>query len=241
MRISPLLIFHISAGLFALLSGTVAMIFRKGSRGHVVAGRVFVISMLSLAAAGAILAVMKSQTGNVVGGIVTLYMVTTAWTTSRRRDGETGTLDSAALLVALAIGVWLLIYGFEAANSSTASKGGYPAIFYFIWASVVLLSGAGDLRMLLRRGVFGVQRITRHLWRMCFALFIASGSFFLGQQQVFPASWRGAPFWFVPALLPLLLMIFWLVRVRLKNAYNRTAPYRISEPGAEFAKQSSAS
>jgi hypothetical protein len=30
------------------------------------------------------------------------------------------------------------------------------------------------------------QRITRHLWRMCFGLFIATGSFFLGQQAVFP-------------------------------------------------------
>jgi hypothetical protein len=78
--------------------------------------------------------------------------------------------------------------------------------------------------MLVRGGVFfGAQRIVRHLWRMCFALFIAAGSFFLGQQRVFPASWRGAKVWFVLAFLPLLLMIFWLVRVWLTNAYKQKA------------------
>ena len=52
-------------------------------------------------------------------------------------------------------------------------------------ASIPLLAAIGDLRMLLRGGISGTSRITRHLWRMCYGLFIATGSFFLGQQQVF--------------------------------------------------------
>jgi len=59
----------------------------------------------------------------------------------------------------------------------------------------------------------------RHLWRMCFGFFIATGSFFLGQQQVFPAWLRGSGVLFIPALLPLILLIFWLFRVRFTNAY----------------------
>jgi hypothetical protein len=54
---------------------------------------------------------------------------------------------------------------------------------------------------------------------MCFALFIAAGSFFLGQQQVFPASVRGSPLLFVPVLAVLALMIFWVCRVRFTSAY----------------------
>jgi uncharacterized membrane protein len=238
MSFSPILFLHISSGITGLLSGTVAMSFRKGSRGHVAAGRVFVISMLSLSTAGAYLAVMKSQTGNVIGGVVTFYMVTTAWATTKRKEGETGIFDWGALIVALAVGVGLVIYGLGAANSPTGSRGGYPAVFYFIWASVVLFSAAGDVRMLMRGGVFGAQRIVRHLWRMSFALFIASGSFFLGQQQVFPASLRGAKVWFVPAFLPLILMIFWLLRVWFTNEYKRTGPpYRTQTNPGEFGKQ----
>jgi hypothetical protein len=82
-----------------------------------------------------------------------------------------------------------------------------------------LLGDCGGLRMLLRGGIFSRQRITRHLWRMCFGLFIATGSFFLGQQQVFPAFLRGTIFLTVPALLPFPLLIYWLIRVRFKKAY----------------------
>jgi uncharacterized membrane protein len=235
MRISPLLVFHISAGIVALLSGAAAMSFRKGSRGHVVVGRVFVISMLSLAAAGAYMAFRKSQTGNFMGGVMTFYLVATAWATVRRRDGETRIFDWGALAVALAFGAIAVTLGLQALHHQTE----YPPAVYFIWGSVALLSAAGDVRVLARRGVFsGRQRIVRHLWRMCIALFIASGSFLLGQQQVFPAAWRGAPVWFVPALLPLVLMIFWLVRVRFKNAYIGSSPDRSPANGAAFVKQS---
>jgi hypothetical protein len=152
-------------------------------------------------------------------GILTFYLVATAWLTARRRDGEAGIFDLAALMVPLAVGAGLAIYGLEAAHSQTGSKGGYPAGAYFIFGSVAVLFAAGDIRMLVRGGVSGAQRIARHLRRMCFALFIAAGSFFLGQQQVFPAALRKTNVLFPLSILPLILMIFWLFRVRFTNAY----------------------
>lgn len=81
--------------------------------------------------------------------------------------------------------------------------------------------------MILRGGLHGVQRIARHLWRMCVALLIAMFSFFLGQQQLLPESVRGS-FWpFVPEILVLGLMIFWLCRVFFTNAFRTAA--RISK------------
>jgi uncharacterized membrane protein len=219
MRFSPLLVFHICAGTSAMLSGTAAMSFRKGSHRHRVAGNVFVIAMLALSASGAYMGFMKHQTLNGFMGVLTFYLVVTAWSTARRRDGETHIFDWGALIVPLAVGAALAIYGLEAANSQTGSKGGYPAAAYFIFGSMALLFAAGDVRMLVRGGVSGTQRVARHLRRMCVGLFIATGSFFLGQQQVFPAALRKTNLLFIPAILPLLLMIFWLVRVRFKNAY----------------------
>ncbi|MDB5452392.1 MAG: hypothetical protein JWO33_970, partial [Caulobacteraceae bacterium] len=43
----------------------------------------------------------------------------------------------------------------------------------------------------------------------------ATGSLFLGQQQVFPEPLRGSPILMVAALAPLAAMVFWLLRVRL--------------------------
>jgi hypothetical protein len=131
-----------------------------------------------------------------------------------------GIFDWAAFLFALATGVLFVTHGVRLATGAVAPKPGVPVGMIFFLGFVVLLAAAGDLRMLVR-GVFGRQRIVRHLWRMCFSFFIATGSFFLGQQQAFPKAWRGSAVWFVPALLPLAAMIFWLVRVRSINAYKR--------------------
>jgi hypothetical protein len=69
---------------------------------------------------------------------------------------------------------------------------------YFFMGSVALLAAAGDVRMLVRGGVFGPHRMARHLQRMCFALFNAAGAVFLGQQQVFRALLRETNVLFVP-------------------------------------------
>jgi hypothetical protein len=94
----------------------------------------------------------------------------------------------------------------------------------FFFGAVLLLATAGDIRMLARRGISGRQRIIRHLWRMCYGLFITTGSFFLGQQQAFPAFLRGSIFLTVLALLPFPLMIYWLFRVRFSKAYRAGPP-----------------
>jgi len=58
-----------------------------------VAGNIFFVSMLTLSSAAVYLAFMKHEMHNVFGGILTLYLVTTAWVTARRRDGETSLFD----------------------------------------------------------------------------------------------------------------------------------------------------
>ncbi len=219
-----LLPLHVSAGIAGILSGTAAMSFRKGSPRHALAGKIFVISMLTMAASAVYLAALKHQNNNVGGGVLTFYLVATAWVTAKRRDGETSILDWAALLIPLWAGIGGWINGLEAVHSPTGSKYGVPAGMHFFLGSVMLLAAAGDVRMLLRGGVFGAQRIVRHLWRMCFGLFIATGSFFLGQgSKVFPAFILKTNVLFIPAILPLILLIFWLFRVRFTYAYKRTS------------------
>ena len=217
----PLLALHIVAGTLGMLSGFVAVFLRKGSRQHGLAGNVFVLSMLCLSASGTSLAVMKSQPGNILGGTLTFYLVATAWMTARRTDEEPGILDWGALLVVLAVGACQLTFGLEAANSQTGLKYGYPPWPYFFMGSVALLAATGDVRMLVRHGISGTPRIARHLWRMCFALFIAASSIFLARQQIFPALLRKTGVLVLLSFLPLILMIFWLVRVRFTNAYKR--------------------
>jgi hypothetical protein len=229
MRFSPVLLFHICAGIIGCLSGFVAVSFRKGSRRHALAGNIFVVTMLSLGASGAYLAVMKSQPGNILGGILTFYLVATAWmTVKRREDAEPGIFDWSALLVILAVAACQLTFGLEATVSPTGLKYGYPPGPYFFMGSVAVLAVAGDVRLLLRRGISGTQRIARHLWRMCFALFIAAASIFLARQQLFPALLRKTGVLYLLSFLPLILMIFWLLRVRFTNAFKEKVLNRVT-------------
>ncbi|MFL6313939.1 MAG: hypothetical protein ACJ71W_17725 [Terriglobales bacterium] len=218
---SPLLRFHIGGGAIGLLSGFLALALRKGSRRHRVAGRVFAVSMMCMGGAAAWLAVMKSQPSNVLAGTLTLYFVATAWVTIRRRAGETSKFDWVALLIPLAVGAVMMTSGIQALNSLTGAKYGVPAVMHFFLGSIALSAAAGDVRMLLRGGVFGTQRISRHLWRMCFGLWIAAGSVFLARQQLFPAFLRNTGALYFLTALPLLIMVFWLVRIRFTSAQKR--------------------
>jgi hypothetical protein len=219
MPFSPTLLLHIASGTLGMLSGFVAVFLLKGSRRHALAGSVFVVSMLILSASGVYLAIVKHQLGNITGGTLTFYLVATAWMTARRRDGEPGLFDWGALLVILALEAVTVTFGLEASHSPTGQKYGYPPGPYIFLGSVALFAIMGDVRMLARRGISGTQRLARHLWRMCFALFIAAASIFLARQQVFPALLRRTGVLIFLSFLPLGLMIFWLIRVRFAKAY----------------------
>src|SRR6266481_7542173 len=167
MSYSLLLFLHICGAIIGLLSGTAALIFRKGFRWHRAAGNVFFVSMLIMSASGAgIAAFLKPNMGNVFGGVVTFYLVATGWLTIMRKEGETGLVEFCLLLVALAAAGGGLTYGWEAAHGATGLKEGYPPGPYFIFGSLSLWAAALDVRMLVRGGVSGAARIARHLWRM---------------------------------------------------------------------------
>lgn len=232
MPYSPILIVHICAGTVGLLSGTAAIIFRKGSPRHVLAGKIFVASMLAMAAGAVYLAIERHQPNNLGGGILTFYLILTAWLTARRRDGETSRFDWVAILIPLTIGILGWMNGVEALRSPSGSKYGVPGGMHLFMGSVCLLAAAGDVRMLVRGGVFGAQRVARHLWRMCFGLFITAGSFFLGPfnrplrlltsvgiGRHLPAALFSLNLYLVLSILPLFLLVFWLIRVRFSSAY----------------------
>jgi len=234
MSYTPILLVHICAGSLGLLSGTAAIIFRKGSPRHVLAGRIFVAAMLIMGAFAVYLAITRHQPNNVGGGIFTVYLITTAWLAARRRDGATSRFDWLLLLIPLALGIQTWLNGIQVVRSGASSQDGVPVGMTFFMGTVMLLAAAGDVRMLLRGGIFGAKRIARHLWRMCFGLFIAAGSFFMGPSnrplrllstvglgQHIPPALFSTTLYLILTILPLVLLIFWLIRIRFTNSYRK--------------------
>lgn len=81
--------------------------------------------MLTTAAAEVYLAIVKHQTPN-IAGILTFCLVTTAWLTARRCDGETSRFDWGVLLIPLVGASWGWFTGLEKVFSRTPPDDGVP-------------------------------------------------------------------------------------------------------------------
>lgn len=207
---------HISMGMVGILSGAAAMSLRKGSRLHQRVGNVFFVSMLIMSACGAIIAAtFTPNRGNIMGGSVVFYMVATAWVTVWRKPGTAGLLEVAIALLGLATATAGMTFGMLAANAPSHRLDEYPPTLYFIFGSVALLLTAFDVRMILRGGVAGVARTSRHLVRMCLAMFMATASLFLGQAKIFPPAVRHSGLLPVPVYLVIGAFLYFLIRVRV--------------------------
>jgi len=210
---------HITGGAIGMVTGVVALASRKGQRVHRAAGSVFFLAMFMAYAIGAGVAPFldTGQRPNFVAGIMALYLLVSGAMAARRREATAGAPEIVGLLVALGIttaGVVLMRMG---AASPSGTVDGSPPQAFFLFTIAGAFAAAGELHVLVRRQLSNVSRIARHLWRMCFSLFIASGSFFLGQQQVFPEALQDSALLYAVALSPLPVMLFWLGKVRFDD------------------------
>ncbi len=231
---SPLLPIHILAGSIALLSGFAALALRKGGKGHIRVGTWFFGSMAVMTLTGALIAALKPERGTAVIGILTCYLVVTAWMAARRREGRFGRPEMIACLIGGACAATMLGLGLLGLASPNGRVDSLPGGVHFGFAAVAGIATALDLNFLVRGRLAQHQRIARHLWRMCAALLIASTSFFFGQQKVMPEIIQGSPFLSVPPLIVLSAMIFWIFRVRFSRRFGggraRVAQEAIQEP-----------
>jgi hypothetical protein len=208
--------------MLGLVSGAAAMTFRKGSRRHRQSGNVFFASMLIMSGAGTYISIFITPVmANIMGGTVTFYLVATGWLTVLRKPGETGRLEIACALAGLAIAVTGITFGLQATQSANGLLDDFPASGYFVFGSVALFGAVLDARLIARGGLAGAARTTRHLWRMCLAMWIATASFFFGQAKLFPAAVRQSGVLSIPVLLVAVLFLYWLIRVRVVPSIRR--------------------
>lgn len=202
-----LVLVHVLAGTLSIVAGALAMTVQKGRPTHRLAGKVFVGAMLAMTLSAVIRAAQQYETEalNFWMALVTLYLVATGWRTARLRRAHFGASDRLAPLAALLIGAGLL---------SVAVKGGAFAGPAYVFCVVAVLSAVGDWRWLRLTTFSASSRVVRHLWRTGLALFVAVGSLFLGQSQVFPYEVRHSGVLMLPGLLVLLSLAYWVVRYR---------------------------
>jgi uncharacterized membrane protein len=211
-----ILLAHIVAGGLGLTSGYVALYAAKGATLHRRSGMLFVCVMLTMSVTAMLISAVEGVAPviNVPSALLTFYLVVTGLTTVRPPAAGSHRLDIAAMLMAFAVGVGCFVLGVTSAAKGGAAAGmAYPL---FMFGLVALLASRGDLRMIRAGGVRGSSRLVRHLWRMCFALFIASIAFYGGQGRV-PEVLRVPALLAAGVLLPIVAMSYWLWRLRTRS------------------------
>ncbi len=223
------LLVHIVAGALGLVSGYVALYAAKGGTLHRRSGLLFVYAMLTMSVGGIVMAAGRgvAPAVNIPAALLTAYLVVTALTTVRPPAAGSRWLTLGAMLVAFTVGLTSLTFGFEAIAGG-GKRNGMPALPFVMFGVVGLLGTVGDLRVIRSGPLRGAPRIARHLWRMCFALFIAALSFFIGQAKVIPKPVRILPLLALPVLAVLVTMFYWLWRVRIRRTFRGVRAGRVA-------------
>jgi uncharacterized membrane protein len=216
---TALVFVHVTGGAFALVSGAVAMLVRKGETVHRFAGSVFFIAMLAMTVSAFAVAVIRYQPINITASTVTFYMILTSWVAATREDGEVGRFETFAFVGGLAVVASAFMFAFQ---------GGGAQSIHYAFGSIAAIGVLSDLNVVLRGGLAGRQRIARHLWRMSFAMLVATGAYFAGQPDFVPAILRETQLNFVPIFAVLGLLLFWLVRVQFTRWW-RDEPKRTAQ------------
>ncbi|MDQ0465594.1 TRAP-type C4-dicarboxylate transport system permease small subunit [Caulobacter ginsengisoli] len=214
---AALLWLHIGGGSVGMIAGAVAAGARKGGPTHRLAGKVFFAAMFVayLVGAGVAPFLTDGQRPNFTAGVLALYLLISGWQAVKRPTLTPALPNYAGLMAALVIMTMGLIFMRLGAMSPTGTIDGSPPQAFVIFSLVGGLAAVGELNLILRRGLTGAARLARHLWRMCFSWFFASGSFFFGQAQLLPEPIRNSPLPLVLGFAPLGVMIVYLVLVRL--------------------------
>ena len=212
------LAFHAAMGTAALVAGSVAIAARKGGAWHRRAGVVYVWAMIAMGLSAVGISVYEGRQ-DVGSGALAAYLVFTAWTTVKPLPGGGRPAHFALMLLTLLFGAATIARGVEALDRPGNQIGGVPAGMMFFLGTVFTLAAVGDARVLWQGPAQGTRRLARHLWRMCFGLFIASGSFVaqLVRMQFMPDWTRSVPVIVALAAAPLVVLVYWMWRIRLRQ------------------------
>jgi len=212
---------HIAAGGAAIVLGAVALLVKKGGTIHRRAGLLFVYAMLVMGFSASILGLLKSPTdSNVRAGFLVAYFVVTALMAVRPPSRWTRTIHLAGLAIALTLASFAIVGSVKIFNLPGRTYNGIPFTAPLFIGAILIVAMAGDVRILRSGMLRGGARLARHLWRMCFALFVAAASFFSIRERVariLPEPFTSGPMRALPILLVFGAMFYWLWRVRRRR------------------------
>jgi uncharacterized membrane protein len=208
---------------FALVCGVAAFSARKGGRVHRSAGAGFLAAMILLGLSGLWLSLAREILFTVFLSLIALHAVITGWAAARPRSGlaRAVTLGSGTVSCLIALGA-VTGGAIAAAAPGGALNGLQPGAFHTLAAVSAVLS-VFDWRYAFAPAPSRPRRLTRHLGRMGFSLFLATGIFFFGNSHALPEALRQPALLTAPVLAVVAATLIHAALTRFKARPDRSA------------------
>jgi hypothetical protein len=222
------LLIHVLAGALGLLSGYVALAVSKGAPTHRQAGMFFVYVMVTMAITGGLVSAARgiAPAINIPTALLAFYMVITGMTSVGSPAGWSQRLTVAAMWFGFATALVCAVFIVYSIGQGGAAAGmAYPLALF---GGVALAGAIGDRRVIRDGALKGAPRLMRHLWRMCFALFVSSIAFYLGPDRL-PEALQSPAFRATGVLLPIAAIAYWKWKLRAKRPIREFVQIRAAD------------
>jgi uncharacterized membrane protein len=208
---------HFWIGCGAIIAGFTAFASRKGEGVHRTAGTLFVVTMGLLAISGLWLSLARDILFTVFLSAISFHALITGWAAAKSRFVLCRWISRLAPISSGLIGLGAVAGGMIAGASPDGLLNDLPpAAFYLLAFVSAVLCGLDIFYALMPAPPLRV-RLTRHVWRMGFSFFLATGIFFFGNNHVLPEVLRSP--WFLA--LPVLAVVVWTLFHAVRNRFGR--------------------
>ena len=213
-----LLFVHILAGGTALAAGFLALYAEKGKWIHRRFGRAFAYAMMTMTVSAAIMALSyRPNRVNVIAATITFYLVCTGLLAVIRGVPDSRRLHIGLMVLGMLASLRAWALGAMSMSLPHHVLDQIPAVGIFMFAIIGTLGVIGDLRVLNKGSIEGTARLRRHLWRMSYAMWIATTSFFFGQARHLPEWMRSSNLNDYIVLGVIATLLYWLVKLRPRS------------------------
>lgn len=194
----PLLLIHAATGYTALLSGSIILAAKKGTKPHRILGKVFVIAMLGVISTALTIALWKGNTFLLHIGIFTFYQVYSGWRALRTKSLRQSTVDVVITVIA-GINALAMLASFKLILMVFGGIGAFLVVGDFTTAYRIKHSLALAPRAWL----------AKHIGMMMGAYIATFTAFLVVNITTFQQAWL---LWLAPTALLVPLMRFWTLR-----------------------------
>lgn len=195
---------HIISGSIALSTGTLALIFKKGSERHKVSGKVFVLSMIIMLLTGFYLSLTRHNMFLFfISGFCSYMFLNGVRSFNRKYECyETKWLDKLIFGVFLIFNVGLTVYGILNTNH-------FIGIVAIVFGAIGLVYNFWDLKLILRFKKSKNEWLLSHIRGMIGAMIALITAFFSVNIDFLPP----LIIWLSPTIILTPLIIYWTNKV----------------------------